>query len=189
MHSFSIRPVLLEDLEILIALYVACFREPPWCEAFLPEEVRADFDVILSWPETIFLVAEDDAGQVIGAGIGFHACRKADVWRLLPGADLRQSFYVAELFVDPSARTRGVCRSLTEALIDRARTGGFRALSVRTSVDQMVVRRLFVEMLGCREVATEEVVSRKMIGGEPVDVPDTRVLMARASLPDSNRES
>ncbi|NBS41314.1 GNAT family N-acetyltransferase [bacterium] len=177
-RSFSIRPVRAEDIEILIALYVACFREPPWLEVFAPEEVRADFDAILSWPEAIFLVAVDDLGAVIGAGIGFGVCRKADVCRLLPDASMRQSFYVAELFVDPSSRTRGVCRSLTAGLIDRAAAAGFLALSVRTSVDQLAIRHLFVGTLGYREVATEEVLSRKLVDGRIVDVPDTRVVMA-----------
>ncbi len=177
MRSFNIRPYRPEDLEVLIALYIVCFREPPWLEVFTPEEMRADFETILSWSETIFLVSEDDAGKVIGAGIGFHVCRKADVCRLLPNAAMRQSFYVAELFVDSSSRMRGVCHSLVAGLIDRAIMAGFCALCVRTSVDQLAIRRLFVGSRGCKEISTEEVVSRKLIDGAIVNVPDTRVVM------------
>ena len=152
MRSFNVRPYRPEDLEILIALYIACFREPPWLEVFTPEEVRADLESILSWPEAIFVVAQDEVGKVIGAGIGFHVCRKSDVCRLLPDPILRQSFYVAELFVDPTARSRGVCRALAEMLIVLAREAKFPSLSVRTSVDQCVIRQLFVDKLGYRDI-------------------------------------
>ncbi len=177
MRSFTVRPYRLKDLDLLISLYILCFREPPWLEVFTTEEVRADFAEILSWPEAVFLVAVDEDEKVVGAGIGFHVCRKADVWKLLPPS-MRNSFYIAELFVDSTSRTRGACRALTNGLIGEARPAGFRTLSVRTSVDQLAIRHLFVDKLGCAEVATEGVVSRKLIDGAIVEVPDTRVLMA-----------
>lgn len=186
MRSFSIRPVRPSDLDALIKLYIGCFGEPPWCEEFTYEEVKADFEMMLGWPETLFVVAENETGKVIGSGIGFHVCRKADVWKLLPDSLSRQSFYVAELFVDASERAHGVCRTLVEHLILLAREAKFPSLSVRTSVDQQVIRRLFVSRLGLSEVAFEEVMSRKIVSGMSVDAPDTRVIMAGDIHPPTN---
>ncbi len=179
--SVSFRQVVQEDFERLAVLYAACFAEPPWYEVFDSAAVRAEFEEMLTWAEIQFWVAVDASGCVIGAGIGFNVCRKNDVSERLPPA-LRNSFYIAELFVDPASRTRGVCRGLTSAIVFAAQQNGFTSASVRTSIDQQVIRHLFVETLGYEVVGTEEVTSEKCIDGNNVQVPDTRVLMGKVQF-------
>lgn len=176
MHPVTIRTVQPEDLECLIALYIACFREPPWYEVFTPEEVGADFATILSYPETVFLVAVDGDGRVLGAAIGFDVRHKSDVWERLPYTTA-STFYLAEVFVDLEARGHGTCQWLLRAASDAAAKKGFEKISARTSVNQPIIRHVLVEKMGCAVVGTEEVVSRKVVGVQVVDAPDTRVLM------------
>ena len=115
-----IRPLNLEtDMERIIALYRSCFAEPPWFERFDPRELEVEFREILSWVDAIFLVEIDQIGEIIGVAIGFHVCRKADVCELIPQGD-RNSFYVAELFVDPTRRTHG-CVSASTRLCSGSR--------------------------------------------------------------------
>lgn len=177
----SIRPIRPEDLERLVALYVLCFREPPWLEVFLPEEVREDFAKILSYPETVFLVAVDGDGRVIGAAIGFDVRRKADVWERLPYTPA-PTFYLAEVFVDPEARGHRTCKWLLRSMSDAAAKKGFAKLAARTSVNQPIIRHVLVDRMECAVVGTEEVVSRKEVDGQIVDAPDTRVLMVGPTL-------
>lgn len=180
-HPVSIRSVCLEDLELLVVLYILCFREPPWLEIFLPEEVREDFAKILSYPETVFLVAVDGDGRVIGAAIGFDVRRKADVWERLPYTPA-PTFYLAEVFVDPEARGNRTCQWLLRSMSDAAAKKGFAKLAARTSVNQPIIQHVLVDRMECAVVGTEEVVSRKVIDGEVVDAPDTRVLMVGPTL-------
>jgi len=182
----SIRPFNSEtDMERIVALYRACFAEPPWFERFDPAELEAEFREICQWPDALFLVEIDEEGNIIGAAIGFHVCRKSDVCELIPQGD-RNSFYVAELFVDPTRRTRGVCKRLNEAMLRIAQTSGYSRVSVRTSVAQTAIQHLFVARLCCTIVARQDVVSTKWIDGVEEQVPDTRVLMT-GSIPDYAR--
>lgn len=170
------------DMERLVALYISCFAEAPWFERFDPRELEAEFLEMLTWPDTLFLVETDEDGMIIGAAIGFHVCRKADVCELIPQRD-RNSFYVAELFVDSTRRTHGVCKRLNEAMLRIAQSTGYSRVSVRTSVAQATIQHLFVARLDCTIVARQDVISTKWIDGVEQQVPDTRVLMTGA-IPD-----
>lgn len=164
------------DMECVVALYLACFAEPPWFERFDPAELEAEFREMLTWPDMLFLVETDGSGVIHGASIGFHVCRKSDVCVLIPWGD-RNSFYVAELFVDPTTRVRKICTRLNEAMLRIALSSGYSRVSVRTSVAQRAIQHLFVERLCCTIVARQDVVSTKWIDGVEQKVPDTRVLM------------
>lgn len=173
----SVRPLNSQtDMERVVALYVACFSEAPWFERFDSAELETEFREMLTWPDIVFLVEVDEAAEIIGVAIGFNVCRKRDVCELIPRGD-RNSFYVAELFVDVTRRTHGVCKRLNEAMLKTARTFGYCRVSVRTSVAQRAIQHLFVERLGCRIVARQDVISIKWIDGVERQVPDTRVLM------------
>ncbi len=178
----KIRPVRPDDLEALIALYISCFREPPWYEVFTSDEVRTDFMEILSWPETVFLVIENGDGKPFGAAIGFGVHRKPDVRDLLPHK-MHVSFYLAEVFVDPTAREHGSCQWLLRVLSATAAANGYRNISARTSVNQPIIRHVMVDKLGCVIVGTEEVVSRKCVDGVIIDAADTRILMVGGTQP------
>ncbi len=178
-----IRPFNLDtDMERVVALYCACFAEPPWFERFDSAELEAEFLEIFSWSDAVFLVETDESSVVHGAAIGFDVCHKADVCALIPTRD-RNSFYVAELFVDPATRARGICTRLNEAMLRIAQASGYSRVSVRTSVLQLAIQHLFVEKLGCQIVARQEVTSTKWIDDEEQQVPDTRVLMT-GEIPD-----
>ncbi len=170
------------DMDRVIELYMACFAEPPWWERFDEAELRVEFAQTLTWPDAIFLVTEDDDGKVIGGAIGFNVCRKPGVCELIPDSD-RNSFYVAELFVDPNARIKGVCRTMTTSMLTRGYYRGFTRASVRTSVEQAIIRHLFVDGLSFKIIARQDVISTKWIDGIERGVPDARILMTGA-IPD-----
>jgi len=170
------------DTARVVALYLACFAEAPWFERFDPAQLETEFREILTWPDALFLVETDECGVIHGAAIGFHVCRKPDVCALIPQGD-RNSFYVAELFVDPTTRTRKICTRLNETMLRIAQMSGYSRVSVRTSVAQLAIQHLFVERLGCLPVARQDVISTKWIDGVEQEVPDTRVIMVGA-IPD-----
>lgn len=179
----SVRPFNSKtDMERVVSLYISCFAEPPWFERFDPAELELEFREMLTWSDALFLVETDEGGTIIGASIGFHVCRKPDVCELIPKAD-RNSFYVAELFVDSTSRTHGVCKRLNEAMLRIAQSTGYSRVSVRTSVAQAAIQHIFVARLGCMIVARQDVVSTKWIDGVEQQVPDTRVLMT-GEIPD-----
>ncbi len=164
----------MSDLEDLIRIYVEAFREPPWREIHAPEEVRATFDEVLRWPETIFLVARDLEGRPIGAGIAFGAVRKK--WLRPHLAErMHHALFISELFVDPAHRDRGVCRELVVGLFHAAREAGYTEILVSTSVHQMAIRHLFVRRFGFREIAEEDYASLRNLSDAPL--PTRRVLM------------
>ncbi len=163
------------DMARVIELYQTCFAEPPWHERFNAGELEDEFREMLAWPDSIFLVMESDKVVMAGA-IGFHVCRKRDVCERIPDGD-RNSFYVAELFVDPTTRQHGVCRKMNEALLRIAWRFGFRRASVRTSEAQGIIQHLFVDGMHFRIVNRQDVVSAKWIDGKECQVPDRRVLM------------
>ncbi|MBI2551236.1 GNAT family N-acetyltransferase [Candidatus Uhrbacteria bacterium] len=176
MSNVRIRPFEESDKPILADLYVRCFAEPPWYEVFTPEEVMADIDAVRSYPESILFVAEEE-NRPIGAAWGFSIVRSASVFRLLSDAHDRHSFYHSELFVDPHARSRGVARQLVSHMLLEARDRGFNRGSVRTSVDQAIVQRLYLKGYSFTVIAEESVVSKKTIDGIETEQPDRRLIM------------
>jgi ribosomal protein S18 acetylase RimI-like enzyme len=158
------------DMDRVVSLYQQCFAEPTWHERFDPQELELEFKEMHTWPDAVFLVNEQ-GGIVTGGAIGFDVSRKPDVTKLLPEID-RKSFYVAELFVDPLSRQRGICTLMSETLLSQAARSGQQRMIVRTSTAQAVIERMFVGNLGSRVVATQDVVSTKWLDGQMVQVPD-----------------
>lgn len=173
----TIRPFVPEqDMQKVISLYTACFSEPPWYERFDEKELEEEFIEIFQWPESKFLVGLNEQGKIIGGAIGFHVCRKHDVYERLDHVD-RNSFYISELFVHAPVRVRGVCRQLNRLLLDHALLNGYVRASVRTSVAQPAIVHIFVDRLGFHVVNQQDVVSTKWIDAEEVQAPDTRIIM------------
>jgi GNAT superfamily N-acetyltransferase len=164
------------DMQSVVSLYQQCFAEPPWNERFDPNKLKAEFEEMLTWPDTRFLVSMRE-GKVIAATIGFHVRRKPDVLELLDPID-QKSFYAAELFVDPHARQCKVGSELLTILLSLARYQGLDRVTVRTSTAQSVVQHLFLDNLGCKIVVTQDVVSTKWLDGRELQVPDQRIIMA-----------
>lgn len=170
-----IQPVSLSrDLAQVIALYQRCFAEAPWFERFDPDELQQMFTQMNEWPDTVFLVARED-DQVMGASIAFHIRRKPDVCEALP-MRFWNSYYLAELFVDPRVRRQGVAERLIQQRWERIHQKGCMDCVVRTSVQQSIIQKIYADH-GYTETARQEVVSTKWIDGEEVQAPDTRVIL------------
>ncbi len=168
---FKIRPLEPTDVEILAAIYCACFAEYPWCEDFTLEEVINEILGVMKYEDAVMAVAEAN-GSVIGASWLFNLHRKVDVMDLV--GIPRTSPYISEIFVAPHARLKGVANALVSNILSRASSPKHGA--VRTSVEQPAIIRLF-EKLGWKIVTTETVISKKRINGSVVDAPDTRVIL------------
>ncbi len=166
------------DMQSVIELYQQCFAEAPWHERFDPLELEKEFTQFHDSSSTIFLVYTDKE-KVIGAAIGFDVQKKLDVFELLNRVD-QQSIYVAELFVDSSARQRGLCSDLLGTLLMIASASGFLRMSVRTSTAQTIIQRVFLDKFGCSVVARQSVVSTKWLNDQEIQVPDERIVMTGA---------
>jgi ribosomal protein S18 acetylase RimI-like enzyme len=163
------------DMSALCALYTKCFAEPPWHEKFDIDELTAWFNELSKWPDTIFLVGTQNDRIVAGA-IGFNVCRKPDVCELVADTD-RNSFYIAELFVDSTYRKRGSCQRLTQHMLRLASLFGNRRASVRTHVSQPIIQHVFVTKLGFKIVARHKSGSTKRLDSFEQNDPDSRIIM------------
>lgn len=170
----EIREFKKSDLIEIVPLYCACFAEPPWNEQFNPIEVTAEILEVAGWPGA-FLYTAFEGGRVIGAAYGFNLTHKPDVRGLADPSS--SAFYVSEIFVSPTARTKGTATALVDSLLRKAQSYGYRSMVVRTSVEQPIIRRLF-EKRGWTVIATQTVLSTKIVDGRAVDAPDERVIMA-----------
>lgn len=164
------------DFPKLVQLYQTCFAEPPWFETFDQNELIAEFSEFDSWPDAVFLVCEID-GEVAGASTGFSVIRKSDVCELV-SPEFKKEFYFADVFVDPRFRKRGIARALICARREWALAFGFTHGVVRTSVQQPIVKHMYLDKLGYKIVAMQETFSTKVINGVSKEAPDTRVIMA-----------
>lgn len=171
-----IRPACPQDFPSLATLYRNCFREPPWFEEFTEQEVIAYFEEMLAWSDTIFLVFEDEIdGQIIACAISFNLARKPDVAALVQPN--RQTIYMAEMFVRQDKRNNGITKQLICARLRIAAARSFTHLAARTSTDQPIIQRLYLNDLGATIIARQTVVSTKVINGVTTQAPDKRVIM------------
>lgn len=189
----SIRSATKNDLPHVIELYRTCFAEPPWYEVFDSVELEQEFTEMLTWSDCVFLVYEQ-RDKIVGCAIGFSIHRKPDVQALvintLIDRDIgdkdvlryAKAFYAAELFVDPSTRNRGICGELNKKMLLEARAKKFDCVMARTSVNQLIIQHLYLDVLHCNVIAKQKTVSTKMIDGKEVLTSDMRVIMA-GSIP------
>lgn len=101
----------------------------------LPPEVSADTwaRFLAPAPNHIGLIAEAE-----GATLGFaHAILHPGTWSAKPVC------YLEDLFVNESARGRGVGRALIEALAERGRAEGWLRLYWQTASDNATARALY----------------------------------------------
>jgi putative acetyltransferase len=105
------------DAKTATALVFAALRE----HGIEPDPQGSDADIVaFGQGKTVELVAEDDAGRMLGLAVVWD--RGPDT----PGA------YLSKLFVEKSARGGGIGGALVEAAIKTARARGHRRLSLRT---------------------------------------------------------
>ena len=169
--TILIRPITLNDVAVLAAIYCVCFAEAPWFEVIALNDAINDMLEVLNRDNAVMVLAEID-GVPVGAAWLFNVEHKADVMELanIPP----QSPYISEIFVSPAARGRGIARAMVETLLKSVPNAELGA--VRTSVNQPVIIGLF-ESLGWTIVTTESVESTKCIDGAVTTAPDTRVIL------------
>lgn len=177
--ALIVRPLTDTDINATVALYQACFAEPPWFETFEFDEVAAEFREILSWPDAAFLVAVLDE-KIVGGTVGFDLARKPDVNVLVPTV-FKPCFYFSELFVDAAMRRNGIAGALIRERSAHARRHNYTFGAVRTSINQTIIRTIY-QKLGYHTVATQEVTSTKIIDGQATTANDLRVIIA-GSIP------
>lgn len=171
----QIRPFTKQDMQQVIDLYRKCFAESPWFEEFDPEELKQEFSDVLSWPDGIFFVAEED-GRILGGAYGFSLARKTVVFDSAPETH-RSGFYLSDLFVDSEHRKQGLAQKLTQHRVASAKAFGFTTGVVRTSVNQPIVQHLYIGKLGYTIHCEQEALSTKVYDGVPQEVTDTRIIM------------
>lgn len=167
----TVRIFLPGDIAAAAAIYCPSFAEYPWLEFFAVEDVEREMADVMTWPDAVMAVAEQD-GRVVGAAYGFAVSRKPDVIALVDVPP--ESFYVSEIFVDHAVRGRGIARSLVDNLLSRL--PGVAVGVVRTSVEQPIIQRLFAER-DWRIAAEQNVMSEKWVDGQKVVAPDRRIIM------------
>jgi len=167
-----IRKFIGSDIPATSVIYCSCFAEPPWFEAFEPASVAQEMSEVMSWPDAV-MVAATDGDRLVASAYGYDLGRKPDVLGMTDASS--DAFYLAEVFVDPAARHRGLATDLIKGLLAiagaRTETG-----VVRTSVDQPIIRHLLLK-LGWEIVAEQEVVSEKTVDGRIVTSPDRRIIL------------
>lgn len=170
-----VRSFKIEDMDAVVRMYCECFAESPWFERFDPDEVRADFQTYLGWPETVFLTAVVE-GRVVGVLIGFDIVRQPDVCRPLRKRERGGTLYLAEVFVRQDRRRRGTARELIQAFFSAGARQGYARIALRTSVRQRIILKMFDDHR-FRRRAEQDVVSKKFIRGAERNIPDKRVIL------------
>lgn len=173
--SVYVRLTRREDFAILAPLYVRSFAEPPWGEENDEAEVLIDFERYIKSRLTVFSSAVTDQ-TVVGAAVAFPIWEMPSVSRLLSERE-REDLYMAELFVAPTHRQRRAGYLLTLVRMVAGQEMGFRRFTVRTSIHQPAIIRLYTHHFGATIAAHDEVISPKLIDGHRVMAPDTRVIL------------
>lgn len=158
----------------LARLYAACFREAPWFEEFLVDDVVHDFHATLDTQGSVILCAQID-DMVVGGTVGLPLRFVDAVARVLP-APCPDDYYFAELFVDAKCRRYGIADALITARSAFARTHGYTTAVVRTSVEQMIIQNLY-RARGFETIVEHAVVSTKVVDGVATEAPDMRVVL------------
>src|SRR5919199_1560423 len=139
----EIREARADELEHLRELYREFFDERP-----PPPEMRVDLDhelgqiaTYLDRDDHLALVAEDDAGEVVG-----FALAKVDDH---PGFG-----YLADLYVSPGSRRQGAARNLIRSATERLRDRGVMAMFLDVDLENAPARAAY-ERLGFRPEALQ----------------------------------
>lgn len=87
--------------------------------------------------ESVILLAEDEGGR----GLGF-----AQLYPMFSSVRMRRIWILNDLFVDESARRRGVARSLMRAASEHARNTGAAGLELATAKDNEAAKSVYEEL-------------------------------------------
>jgi len=152
--SFTVRPAVASDGPSLGRFGAALAGQHHQFDSrrfMLPGDVEAGYRRWLlkeaASPHAVVLVAERDAGQLLGYAYGTLEARD---WNLL--LDAHGGFH--DLWVDDSARCQGVGAQLAEALVQRLRALGAPRVVLMTAAQNQAAQKLFAR-LGWRTTMLE----------------------------------
>ena len=152
-NHLDIHSVQSTDIDSLVALYRACFAEPPWFEEYDATTLRDKFAAHAHSADSHFLAAHHN-GVVVGGCLGYHVREQQDVYALINPAWL-DAFYLSEVFVSRGARLSGIANQLMDAIFATALDHHFTTAVVRTSIDQPIIQHLCVDKRGMQIVAEQ----------------------------------
>lgn len=118
--AMSIRPLTVDDLEVVVAMETAS-QPVPWSEGVFRDELAAE--------NRVYLAAEEDG--VVGFG-----------GVMLVGDEA----HVTNLLIDPTWRRRGIGMDLMRALIDQAVSQGARHITLEVRSQNDAARRLYARL-------------------------------------------
>jgi ribosomal-protein-alanine N-acetyltransferase len=118
--AMSIRPLTVDDLEVVVAMEMAS-QPVPWSEGVFRDELAAE--------NRVYLAAEEDG--VVGFG-----------GVMLVGDEA----HVTNLLIDPTWRRRGIGMDLMRALIDEAVSQGARHITLEVRSQNDAARRLYARL-------------------------------------------
>jgi len=122
----------LDDLADLFDQYRQFYEQPPnfeACRAFMAERIKNN--------ESVIFAAQSDDGTLIGF---------TQLYRSFCSVELKEIFYLYDLFVDPSARRVGAARALMEAARQYASAREAGRLTLETAISNHVAQALYEDL-------------------------------------------
>ena len=149
-NAAEIRLFTEQDAQTLWDLRMQALEIDPWSFVDSPEELRS-----ISVEEFAARLRADDAENfIVGAFEQQTAVGMVGCYQEVP-LKRRHKAWIWGVFVNPSARGRGIARSLMQAAIARARAiDGLDMVMLTVAVDQPAPRKLY-ESLGFRSFGVE----------------------------------
>lgn len=140
------RQVDLEDLSVLVTLFVTTFNAPPWSETWTEEGALACLQDLLALPRAWSLAA-CDVPTCLGAVLGYDIVK-----------DFGLAHEVREMFVHPGTQGRGVGRELLQSHLTAAGERGVLSVYLLTARESPA--ESFYTRLGFRHARRQVVLVR-----------------------------
>lgn len=131
-QNSKIRPTLASDVDIIFS-YISHLEE----KTFDFKSFRERFMDNIEDPDLIYLVAENESGEVTGF-VSCHGQRLLHLERMV--------FEIQEIYVARYYRDRGIGKALMAALEEKLRETDFEILEVTANVKRTDARRFYGKM-------------------------------------------
>lgn len=122
----------LDELAGLFNQYRQFYEQPPnleACRAFMAERIKNG--------ESVIFAAQSDEGTLIGF---------TQLYRSFCSVQLKEIFYLYDLFVDPTARRAGTARALMEAARHYASAHNADRLTLETAIGNRTAQALYEDL-------------------------------------------
>jgi ribosomal protein S18 acetylase RimI-like enzyme len=122
----------LDELAGLFDQYRQFYEQPPnfeACRAFMAERIKND--------ESVIFAAQSGDGTLIGF---------TQLYRSFCSVELKEIFYLYDLFVDPSTRRAGTARALMEAARQYASEHDADRLTLETAIGNRIAQALYEDL-------------------------------------------